>query len=130
MVHSDVGLCLNKYVVSIAPFSTPAFTPAPPPIQKTALFACFRFLIFHPYGCSCRRQRPVGYLRPIAGGLTSSSGPTHAAAGPGTRISTAGSWRAAGRRGDSRSAAALYRSPGSSFGVRRCPTAAGPRSLG
>ena len=42
MVHPEVYL--NKYVVSIAPFSTPAFTPAP--IQKTALFACFRFLIF------------------------------------------------------------------------------------
>ena len=35
MVHSEVYL--NKYVVSIAPFSTPAFTP-PHPIQKTALF--------------------------------------------------------------------------------------------
>ena len=45
MVHSEIYL--NKYVVSIAPFSTPAFTP--PPIQKTALFACFRFLIFHPF---------------------------------------------------------------------------------
>ena len=33
----------KKYVVSIAPF-----TPLPPPIQKTALLACFRFLIFHP----------------------------------------------------------------------------------
>jgi len=43
MVHSEVYM--NKYVVSIAPFSTPAFTPH---IQKTALFACFRFLIFHP----------------------------------------------------------------------------------
>ena len=42
MVHPEVYL--NKYVVSIAPFSTPAFTPTP--IQKTALFACFRFLIF------------------------------------------------------------------------------------
>jgi len=37
MVHSEVYP--NKYVVSMAPFS-------PPPIQKTALFACFRFLIF------------------------------------------------------------------------------------
>jgi len=44
-VHSEVYL--NKYVVSIAPFSTPAFTSTP--IQKTALFACFRFLIFHPF---------------------------------------------------------------------------------
>jgi len=24
-------------------------TSPPPPIQKTALFACFRFLIFHPF---------------------------------------------------------------------------------
>jgi len=40
MVHSEVYL--NKYVVSIAPFSTPA-------CLKTALFACFRFLIFHPF---------------------------------------------------------------------------------
>ena len=47
MVHSEVYL--NKYVVSIAPFSTPAFTPQPPPIQKTALFACFHFLIFHHF---------------------------------------------------------------------------------
>ena len=45
MVHSEVHAYLNKYVVSIAPFPTPAFTP----IQKTALFACFRFLIFHPF---------------------------------------------------------------------------------
>jgi len=29
MVHSKVGLYLNKYVVSIAPFSYPAFTPTP-----------------------------------------------------------------------------------------------------
>jgi len=34
-------------VVSIAPFSTPAFTPTPnAPIQKTALFACFGFSLF------------------------------------------------------------------------------------
>ena len=45
MVHSEVYL--NNYVISIAPFSTPAFTPTP--IQKTALFACFRFVIFYPY---------------------------------------------------------------------------------
>jgi len=32
---------------SIVPFSTIAFTSTP--IQKTALFACFRFLIFHPF---------------------------------------------------------------------------------
>jgi len=40
MVHSEVYL--NKYVVSIAPFS-------PPPIQKSALFARFRFLIFYQF---------------------------------------------------------------------------------
>jgi len=44
-VHSEVYL--NKYVVSIVPFSTPAFTSTP--IQKTAFFACFRFLFFHPF---------------------------------------------------------------------------------
>jgi len=47
MVQSEVYL--NKYVVSIAPFSTPAFTSTPPPIQKTALFAYFRLLIYHPF---------------------------------------------------------------------------------
>ena len=45
MVHSEVYL--NNYVISIAPFSTPAFTQLP--IQKTVLFACFRFVIFYPY---------------------------------------------------------------------------------
>ena len=40
---------LNKYVVSIAPFSTPAFTPHQPPIRKLLFFACFRYLIFHPF---------------------------------------------------------------------------------
>jgi len=40
MVRSEVYL--NKYLVSIAPFSTP-------PIQKTSLFACFRVLVFHPF---------------------------------------------------------------------------------
>ena len=44
MVHSEVYL--NKYVVSIAPFSTSAFTRAPPPFSKLLFFACFRFLIF------------------------------------------------------------------------------------
>ena len=38
MVHSEVYL--NKYVANIAPFS---------PLQKTALLACFRFLIFRPF---------------------------------------------------------------------------------
>ena len=46
MVHSEVYL--NKYVVSIAPFSTAAFTPNTP-IQKTAFLWGFRFLIFHPF---------------------------------------------------------------------------------
>ena len=50
MVHS--GVSLNKFVVSIAPFSTPACPDCSHNIawtQKTALFACFRFLIFHPF---------------------------------------------------------------------------------
>jgi len=47
MVHSEVYL--NKYVVSIAPFSTPACPDCSQNIQKTAVFACFRFLIFHPF---------------------------------------------------------------------------------
>ena len=37
---------LNKHVVSIAPFSTPAFTPTPTPIQKTALFYTFSLFNF------------------------------------------------------------------------------------
>ena len=45
MVHSEVYV--NKYVISIAPFSPPPVRNSP--IQKTALFACFRFLIFHPF---------------------------------------------------------------------------------
>jgi len=45
MVHSEVYL--NKYVVSIAPFSTPVFTP--PPFRKMLFFACFHCLIFHPF---------------------------------------------------------------------------------
>jgi len=40
MVHSEV--CLNKYVVSIAPFSTPVR-------HDCSLFAYFRFLTFHPF---------------------------------------------------------------------------------
>jgi len=47
MVHSEVYL--NKYVVSIKPFSTPACPDCSQNIQKTAFFACFRFLIFHPF---------------------------------------------------------------------------------
>jgi len=44
MVHSEVYL--NKYVVSIAPFSTPTFTHTPTPVQKTALFRMFLLLNF------------------------------------------------------------------------------------
>jgi len=44
MVHS--GVYLNKYVVSIAPFSTPACPDCSQNIHKTALFACFRFFNF------------------------------------------------------------------------------------
>jgi len=40
MVHSEVYL--NKYVVSIAPFSTPACRDCP-------FFACFCFLIYYPF---------------------------------------------------------------------------------
>jgi len=47
MVHPEV--CLNKYVVSIAPFFTPACPDCSQNIKKTAFFACFRFLIFHPF---------------------------------------------------------------------------------
>ena len=47
MVHSEVYL--NKYVVSIKPFSTPACPDCSQNIQKTAFLACFRFLIFHPF---------------------------------------------------------------------------------
>ena len=47
MVHS--GVYLNKYVVSIAPFSIPACPDCSQNIQKTAFFACFRFIIFRPF---------------------------------------------------------------------------------
>ena len=48
MLHSKVYL--NTYVVSIAPFSYLAFTPHPSlPFRKLVVFACFRFLIFHPF---------------------------------------------------------------------------------
>ena len=47
MVHSEVYP--NKYVVSIAPFSTPACPDCSQNIQKTALFCMFSFLIFHPF---------------------------------------------------------------------------------
>jgi len=50
-VHS--GVYLNKYVVSIAPFSTSACPDCSQSIQKTALFSCFRFLfIIHFSGGS------------------------------------------------------------------------------
>ena len=58
MVHSEVYL--NKYVVSIAPFSTPVCPDYSQKIQKTALFECFRFLIFHPFF-----QRRGGSADPI-----------------------------------------------------------------
>jgi len=47
MVHSEVYL--NKYVVSVAPFSTRACPDCSQNIQKTAIFAFFRFLVFHPF---------------------------------------------------------------------------------
>jgi len=40
------GVYLNKYTVSVAPFSTPACPDCSQNIYKTAFFACFRFLIF------------------------------------------------------------------------------------
>ena len=48
MVHSEVHVYLDKYVVSTAPFSTPACPDWSQNIkltEKTALFACF--LLFH-----------------------------------------------------------------------------------
>jgi len=48
MVHSEVYL--NKYVVSIAPFSTSACPDCSQNIQKTAVFwHVFVFLIFYPF---------------------------------------------------------------------------------
>ena len=44
MVHSEVHL--NKYVVSIAPFSTPACPDFSQNIQKTALFCVFSIFNF------------------------------------------------------------------------------------
>ena len=44
MVHS--GVYLNKYVVSIAPFSTPACPDCSQNIQKTALFCMFSLYNF------------------------------------------------------------------------------------
>ena len=44
MVHSEVYL--NKYVASIAPFSTPACLDCSQNIQKTALFCMFSLFIF------------------------------------------------------------------------------------
>jgi len=44
MVHS--GVYLNEYVVSIAPFSTSAFTPPLTLIQKTGLFCMFTLCNF------------------------------------------------------------------------------------
>ena len=62
MVHSEVYL--NKYVVSIAPFSTPACPDCSQNIQKTALFCIFSLFnfssIFHggqltPFAPMCGR---------------------------------------------------------------------------
>ena len=49
MVHSEVYL--NKYVVSTAPFSTPACPDCSQNITniENCFFACFRLLIFHPF---------------------------------------------------------------------------------
>ena len=47
MAHSEVYM--NKYVVSLAPFSTSACPGCSQNIQKTVVFACFRFLIFHRF---------------------------------------------------------------------------------
>jgi len=50
MVHSDVYL--NKYVVSIAPFSTPAFTPPPFRTALFCMFSLFNFSSIFPGGGS------------------------------------------------------------------------------
>jgi len=47
MVRSEVYL--NKYVVSIAPFSTLACPDCSQNIQKTAVLHVFAFLIFHSF---------------------------------------------------------------------------------
>ena len=50
MVHSEVYL--NNYVVSIAPFSTPACPGCSQNYnkrRKLLFFVCFRFSIFHPF---------------------------------------------------------------------------------
>ena len=59
VVHSEVYL--NKYVVSIAPFSTPACSGCSQNnlFRKLVFFACFRFLIFYSFF-------PEGQLTPFA----------------------------------------------------------------
>jgi len=57
MVHSEVYL--NKYVVSIAPFSTPACPDCSQDIQKTALFCMFSLFNFSSIF-------PGGQLTPFA----------------------------------------------------------------
>ena len=47
MVHSEVYL--NKYVVSIAPFSKPACPDCSQNIQNTAVFCMFSLFTFHPF---------------------------------------------------------------------------------
>jgi len=57
MVHSEVYL--NKYVVSIAPFSTPACPDCSQNIQKTAVFCMFSLFTFSSIF-------PGGQLTPFA----------------------------------------------------------------
>jgi len=64
MVCSEVYL--NKYVISIAPFSTPAFTPAQ--LRKLLFFACFRFLIFHQFFQGVSADPICPYVRTPVGG--------------------------------------------------------------
>ena len=73
MVHSEVYL--NKYVVSIAPFSTPACPDCSQNIQKTALFCMFslsNFLSIFPVDPICPyvrtpMDRPYNDLRSATG---------------------------------------------------------------
>jgi len=77
MVHSEVYLkyYLNKYVVSIAPFSTPAFTLTPHSENCSfCMFSLFGFSLIFPGGqltpfapCADARDRLLRYLNEIHG---------------------------------------------------------------
>ena len=61
MVPSEVYL--NKYVVSIAPFSTLACPDCSQNIQKTAVLHVFAFLIFHSFFQGGSSDRICLYVR-------------------------------------------------------------------